>query len=70
MRLRPDGASGMLVTNLKSFLDYQLKKAWLWEHQALGRARVVAGDPVIAEIFSAIRSELLSLQRDKAVLRQ
>ena len=35
MRLRPDGASGLLVSNLKSFLDYQLKKAWLWEHQAL-----------------------------------
>lgn len=70
MRLRPDGASGMLVTNLKSFRDYQLKKAWLWEHQALVRARVVAGDPLIAERFTAIRREVLALQRDKAVLRQ
>ena len=39
MRLRPDGASGLLVTNLKSYRDYQLNKAWLWEHQALVRAR-------------------------------
>ncbi|MCW8901385.1 MAG: bifunctional [glutamate--ammonia ligase]-adenylyl-L-tyrosine phosphorylase/[glutamate--ammonia-ligase] adenylyltransferase [Gammaproteobacteria bacterium] len=70
MRLRPDGASGLLVTNLKSYRDYQLKKAWLWEHQALVRARVVAGDPVIAEKFAAIRREVLSQQRDRTVLRQ
>jgi glutamate-ammonia-ligase adenylyltransferase len=70
MRLRPDGASGLLVSNLKSYRDYQMKKAWLWEHQALVRARVVAGDPKIAEQFDEIRREVLSQQRDKAVLRQ
>ena len=70
MRLRPDGASGLLVTNLKSYRDYQLNKAWLWEHQALVRARVVAGDPKIAEQFSDIRREVLSQQRDKANLRK
>ena len=70
MRLRPDGASGLLVTNLKSYRDYQLKKAWLWEHQALVRARFVAGDAKIARQFLAIRNEVLSQQRDKATLRQ
>ncbi len=70
MRLRPDGASGLLVTNLKSYRDYQLKKAWLWEHQALVRARVVAGDPQIAEQFDVIRREVLSQQRDHEVLRK
>ena len=70
MRLRPDGASGLLVSNLKSYRDYQMKKAWLWEHQALVRARVVAGDPQIAEQFIEIRREVLSQQRDKGVLRQ
>lgn len=70
MRLRPDGASGLLVTNLKSYRDYQLKKAWLWEHQALVRARVVAGDPQIAEQFTAIRREVLSQQRNQADLRK
>lgn len=70
MRLRPDGASGLLVTNLKSYRDYQLKKAWLWEHQALVRARVVAGDPQIAEQFEVIRREVLSQQRDHEVLRK
>ena len=70
MRLRPDGASGLLVTNLKSYRDYQLKKAWLWEHQALVRARVVAGDPLIAEQFEEIRREVLSQPRDKADLRK
>jgi glutamate-ammonia-ligase adenylyltransferase len=70
MRLRPDGASGLLVTNLKSYRDYQLKKAWLWEHQALVRARVVAGDPKIAKQFTVIRREVLSQQRDKENLRK
>jgi len=70
MRLRPDGASGLLVTNLKSYRDYQLKKAWLWEHQALVRARVVAGDPRIAEQFEEIRREVLSQPRDKVDLRK
>lgn len=70
MRLRPDGASGLLVTNLKSYRDYQLKKAWLWEHQALVRARVVAGDPHIAQQFDAIRREVLSQARDRENLRQ
>lgn len=70
MRLRPDGASGLLVTNLKSYRDYQMKKAWLWEHQALVRARVVAGDPQIAEQFTDIRREVLSQQRDKSDLRK
>ena len=70
MRLRPDGASGLLVTNLQSYRDYQLKKAWLWEHQALVRARVVAGDPQIAEQFTAIRREVLSQQRNQSDLRK
>ena len=70
MRLRPDGASGLLVTNLKAYQDYQLKKAWLWEHQALVRARVVAGDPQIADQFAEIRRNVLSQQRDHEVLRK
>ncbi len=70
MRLRPDGASGLLVTNLKSYRDYQLKKAWLWEHQALVRARVVAGDSQIAEQFMLIRREVLSQQRNQTDLRK
>ncbi|MCK4866067.1 MAG: bifunctional [glutamate--ammonia ligase]-adenylyl-L-tyrosine phosphorylase/[glutamate--ammonia-ligase] adenylyltransferase [Gammaproteobacteria bacterium] len=70
MRLRPDGASGLLVTNLQSYRDYQLKKAWLWEHQALVRARVVAGDSQIAEQFEVIRREVLSQQREHDVLRK
>lgn len=69
MRLRPDGASGMLVTSLKAFRDYQLSKAWVWEHQALVRARFVAGDPLIAEQFEAIRAEILSQPRDQEQLR-
>jgi glutamate-ammonia-ligase adenylyltransferase len=68
-RLRPDGAAGMLVSSLKSFAAYQQNKAWTWEHQALVRARVVAGDPAIAEQFEQIRAEILSQPRDVKELR-
>ena len=70
MRLRPDGASGLLVINLKAYRDYQMNKAWLWEHQALVRARVVAGDQLIAEEFANIRKEVLSQQRNLDDLRK
>lgn len=42
-RLRPSGKAGVLVTTLEAFMDYQLNEAQTWEHQALCRARTVAG---------------------------
>lgn len=69
MRLRPSGNSGLLVTSLASFRKYQLESAWTWEHQALVRARVVAGDPALAAAFGAVRQEVLCRARDRAVLR-
>jgi glutamate-ammonia-ligase adenylyltransferase len=64
MRLRPNGNSGMMVSSLVTFETYQHNSAWTWEHQALVRARVVAGDKGINERFEAIRREVLSKQRD------
>jgi glutamate-ammonia-ligase adenylyltransferase len=69
MRLRPSGNSGLLVTSLEAFADYQRHQAWTWEHQALVRARVVAGHEALAERFSSIRGEILSRQRDPETLR-
>lgn len=70
MRLRPSGASGLLVTGINGFVDYQRQQAWTWEHQALVRARVVAGDEGLARRFGAIRDEVLSAPRDVEKLRQ
>jgi glutamate-ammonia-ligase adenylyltransferase len=69
-RLRPRGASGMLVTNLATFAEYQESDAWTWEHQALVRARFIAGDPGIGEQFAAVRAAILSKPRDAATLQQ
>lgn len=69
-RLRPSGASGLLVSGIAAFQRYQEQDAWTWEHQALVRARVVAGDPAIAEAFEAIRRAILSRRRDPATLRR
>jgi glutamate-ammonia-ligase adenylyltransferase len=68
MRLRPDGASGLPVSSLASFCRYQREKAWTWEHQALTRARFVAGDPGIGAAFEAEREAILRLARDPARL--
>ena len=69
LRLRPDGASGMLVSSLGAFRDYQFTRAWTWEHQALTRARWCAGDEALAAPFEAIRDEVLSKPREREKLR-
>lgn len=69
LRLRPSGASGLLVSALDAFASYQREQAWTWEHQALVRARFVAGDPAIAEQFQAVRREILARRRDPDALR-
>ena len=70
LRLRPDGVSGLLVSPLASFREYQQKNAWSWEHQALTRARFVAGDPSIGEAFEALRVQVLRAPRDRAKLKE
>lgn len=68
--LRPDGASGLLVSRVTAFEKYQAESAWVWEHQALTRARFCAGDPEIGARFEAIREAVLRQPRDEAQLRQ
>ncbi|MGQ0523232.1 MAG: bifunctional [glutamate--ammonia ligase]-adenylyl-L-tyrosine phosphorylase/[glutamate--ammonia-ligase] adenylyltransferase [Betaproteobacteria bacterium] len=69
LRLRPDGASGLLVSPLASFREYQEKQAWGWEHQALTRARFVAGDERIGREFESLRIATLRKPRDRDALR-
>ncbi len=59
-RLRPSGKGGLLVTSLGALEAYQREQAWTWEHQALLRARAVAGDPAVRERFEALRVAILS----------
>jgi glutamate-ammonia-ligase adenylyltransferase len=68
LRLRPDGAKGLLVSGMRAFERYQREQAWTWEHQALTRARFVAGDANVGAAFEAVRDSLLRLPRDRAAL--
>ncbi len=63
LRLRPNGASGLLVHSIEAFAEYQHEQAWLWEHQALTRARFITGDHHVAQIFEITRKEILCQQR-------
>lgn len=69
LQLRPDGNSGLLVSSTAAFREYQLNKAWVWEHQALTRARFVAGDTAIGEAFDIIRMEVMMQARDGEKLK-
>lgn len=69
MRLRPSGNSGLLVSTLKAFSHYQHNEAWTWEHQALVRTRVVAGDRALAQQFAEVRQAVICQPRDSAKLK-
>jgi glutamate-ammonia-ligase adenylyltransferase len=69
LRLRPNGESGLVVSSMEAFRKYQLEAAWVWEHQALTRARYSAGDKAVGEAFERIRCEVLRQPRDLAKLR-
>nr|VFK67328.1 MAG: glutamate-ammonia-ligase adenylyltransferase [Candidatus Kentron sp. UNK]VFK72684.1 MAG: glutamate-ammonia-ligase adenylyltransferase [Candidatus Kentron sp. UNK] len=69
-RLRPNGKAGPLVSSIDAFADYQHRDAWIWEHQALARARAVAGDPILARRFEEVRAAVLRKERNPDELRR
>ena len=69
MRLRPNGKGGFLMTGIDAFERYQLSEAWTWEHQALLRARAVAGDAMLCAAFEAVRRRTLTEAVRRATLR-
>ncbi len=69
LRLRPNGASGLLVSSIEAFDEYQKQHAWVWEHQALTRARFCTGNSTVGERFEAIRRAVLCQSRDLHELR-
>ncbi|HEX7965337.1 MAG TPA: bifunctional [glutamate--ammonia ligase]-adenylyl-L-tyrosine phosphorylase/[glutamate--ammonia-ligase] adenylyltransferase [Gammaproteobacteria bacterium] len=69
-RLRPSGGAGLIVSSMDGFAQYQEQQAWTWEHQALLRARPVAGDKEVAELFNGVRRSVLGRPRDKDKLRE
>ncbi|MEM6657938.1 MAG: glutamine-synthetase adenylyltransferase [Pseudomonadota bacterium] len=64
MRLRPSGNQGPVATSWASFANYQQNEAWVWEHLALTRAHVVAGDASLAADIESFRTEFLSRPRN------
>ena len=70
VRLRPDGAKGLLVSPLNAFLDYQMQRAWVWEHQALVRARAVAGAVGLHAQFAQVRRDVLCRPREAGEVRR
>lgn len=70
MRLRPSGNSGPLVSSLKAFERYQHQDAWIWEHQALVRARPITGNSELATEFNRVRREVLCKKREPTTLKE
>jgi len=70
MRLRPSGRAGTVATSIKGFETYQFEKAWTWEHLALTRGRVIAGDGALAVDVEKVRLSVLSAKQDADGVRQ
>lgn len=71
MRLRPSGNQGPVATSWASFINYQRNEAWVWEHLALTRARVVAGDKGLTQDIESFRADFLAQPADRQkVLRE
>ncbi len=70
MRLRPSGRAGPVAVSCEGFADYQRNKAWVWEHMALTRARVVCGGAAIRRRMAGIIAGILRLPRDPEEVRQ
>ncbi len=70
LRLRPFGQSGLLVSSLESFQNYQQNQAKTWEHQALTRGRGICGDQRVLEQFESIRKHVIETKKDRSALSQ
>lgn len=70
MRLRPDGDAGLIAISIEGFEKYQSIQAWSWEHQAITRARFVAGDAQIGARFERVRQDILLQKRDPDLFKQ
>ncbi len=66
MRLRPSGGQGPVATSLAAFERYQRNEAWTWEHMALTRARVVAGEAGLARDVEHVRCAVIASRNGKA----
>lgn len=69
MRLRPSGTQGPVATHIESFSRYHAEEAWLWEHLALTRGRVVAGDEALAGRVEEVISATICKPHDPAQVR-
>jgi glutamate-ammonia-ligase adenylyltransferase len=70
LRLRPSGNKGPVATHLESFARYQREQAWTWEHMALTRARIVAGDEGLAAAVETEIAGVLASRRDAPKVRR
>lgn len=68
-RLKPSGSSGLLVSRLNSFVEYQCHQAWTWEHQALIKARILLGSPKVVRAFLKLKQTVLMRVREKHSLK-
>lgn len=62
-RLRPSGSAGLLVSHIDAFVEYQCTQAWTWEHQALLKARIIAGNPRIKRGFQQVKRTVMAVER-------
>jgi [glutamine synthetase] adenylyltransferase / [glutamine synthetase]-adenylyl-L-tyrosine phosphorylase len=71
LRLRPQGGKAPIATQFRGFIAYQKGEAELWEHMALTRARVIAGDEAFGrEVADAIATTVRRPREPAKVARE
>ena len=70
MRLRPSGRKGPVAVSLAAFESYQTSEAWVWEHMALTRARVVAGPETLTTEITDIITRVLDARRGQPAVME
>ncbi len=69
-RLRPNGASGMMVVDFEGYQNYLKNKAWVWEHQAFVRVRAITGDAKSIEQFNQFKAAFLQQKREVSEIQK
>jgi glutamate-ammonia-ligase adenylyltransferase len=68
LRLRPYGSHSPPAVQLSGFTAYHRDEAEPWEHMALARARVIAGDEALGAAVTAEIAAILARPRDPAAV--
>jgi glutamate-ammonia-ligase adenylyltransferase len=65
LRLRPEGQASAIATSIDRLAKYFDRDAWIWEKQALTKARPIAGDTVLTKRIQQLIDSIINHNHPK-----